>query len=531
MTTVCAILAEAARRAPAQAAVICGGRRLSFGELDADVPRLAAGLARAGIGRGVRAALLVPPGIEFTLLTFALLRAGAVPVLIDPGIGWRNMGRCLEEAEPEAFIGSPKAHLARMAGGWCRSARLLVTAGSGLWGFGIENLRRLGAGAAAGPAPGPNDAAAVLFTSGSTGAPKGAVYTHGIFAHQVRLLRERFQIRPGGHSVPTFPLFGLFDVALGLAAVIPDMDPTRPARADPREIIGLVRKYDAVQLFGSPALLDTLGRYGEARGVVLPSLERVICAGAPVSGKILGRVARMLRPGVEAHTPYGATEALPVACAGSAELLGEAAAKTAAGFGVCVGRPLPGVEVRVIRIEDGPLPVWSPELALPAGEVGEIAVKGPIVTRSYFRRPEADALAKIPDSDGTLWHRMGDLGRWDESGRLWFCGRKSQRVRAAGGAMFTIPCEAVFNQHPGVRRTALVGVPGPGGQTPVLCVELEAGADPALVHLELREMGRAHAHTRPIETMLFHPRFPVDIRHNAKIFREKLAGWARSKIA
>jgi acyl-CoA synthetase (AMP-forming)/AMP-acid ligase II len=344
------------------------------------------------------------------------------------------------------------------------------------------------------------------------------------------MLREHFQIEPGDYSVPTFPLFALFDVALGLSAIIPRMDPTRPARVDPRELVLPIQKHGAVQLFGSPALLDAVGRYGERHGVCLPSLKRVICAGAPVPAKVLARLARMLAPDAEIHTPYGATEALPVACITGSEVLSQTAAMTGEGRGVCVGRPWAGMEVRIIRISDEPVPVWSERLCLPPGEIGEIVAKGPVVTGEYFRRPEATALAKIPEPDGTVRHRMGDLGYFDEAGRLWFCGRKNHRIAALPETLFTIPCEGVFNQHPRVRRSALVGLESGQGQIPVLCVELEPGADRDQVRRELLETAQRFTHTRRIRTVLFHPGFPVDVRHNAKIFREKLAVWAKGRV-
>jgi acyl-CoA synthetase (AMP-forming)/AMP-acid ligase II len=152
------------------------------------------------------------------------------------------------------------------------------------------------------------------------------------------------------------------------------------------------------------------------------------------------------------------------------------------------------------------------------------------VTRSYFNRPEATALAKIPDpAAGSFYHRMGDLGYLDRQGRIWFCGRKSHRVVTGRESLYTIPCEAVFNTHPAVFRSALVGVRRTTETEPVLCVELEPASRsmaPDQLRTELQALAVKHAHTRDIKTFLIHPAFPVDIRHNAKIFREKLAVWA-----
>jgi acyl-CoA synthetase (AMP-forming)/AMP-acid ligase II len=509
-------------------------RHLTCRELDDESDRLARGLQAIGIRRGTRTALMVMPSLELYALTFALFKVGAVVVLIDPGMGVRNLGKCLTEAAPEAFVGVPKAHLARLLLGWGRaSVRTCVTVGPRLgWGgWSLEGVRR--AGREGGPVlepTGPDETAAILFTSGSTGVAKGAVYSHGTFAAQVELLRRAYDIRPGEVDLPTFPLFGLFGPALGMTEVIPEMDATRPAHVDPARILGAVRQFGVTNLFGSPALLRCVGDFAPA-GLKLPSLRRVISAGAPVPAKVIARFASLLGPGVQVHTPYGATEALPVATIGSDELLGETAARTAEGAGVCVGRPVEGVVVKIIRISDGPIPEWHDGLELPPGQVGEIAVRGPVVTRAYHNRPDLTALHKIASPDG-LFHRMGDVGYLDDRGRIWFCGRKSQRVTAAAGTFFTIPCEGVFNGHPAVRRTALVGVGSNGSAEPVLCVEREPGAGPGEEELrrELLALGAAREHTRAIREVLFHPSFPVDVRHNAKIGREKLAGWAARRL-
>ncbi|MBI3552655.1 MAG: AMP-binding protein [Elusimicrobia bacterium] len=524
-----------ATKSPKRVAVVSGRESLSFLALDEGCARLGAGLESVGISRGTRVAMMVPPGIDFFAVAFALFRIGAVPILIDPGLGFGGLGRCLAEAGPEAFIGSPKAHLARWLGGWGRpTLKVLVSCGAPWPGaHSGARLARVGAGSLRAPVlPEPGETAAILFTSGSTGAPKGAVYTHEMFSAQVELLEKAFAIEPGEVSVPTFPLFGLFDVALGMTAVLPRMDYTRPAAVDPREIVGAVQSHQATQLFGSPALLDAVGRFGEEHGVRLPSLKRVISAGAPVPPRTLKRFAGLLRDEAEIFTPYGATEALPVAVIGSKEIIDETAAGSEEGLGACVGRVVPGLEVHVIRIGDVPIKSWSHDLLAAEGEIGEIVVKGPVVSARYEARPADTALAKIAGRDGAVYHRMGDLGSRDGLGRLWFCGRKSHRVRTSQGTLYTIPCEGVFNANPKVRRTALVGVGAPGAQIPVLCVELEPEfrRHRVAVREELFALASRHEHTRAIETILFHDAFPVDIRHNAKIFREKLAAWAARRL-
>lgn len=534
-------LTEMARSQPETAAIVFPReqRRLTFRELDQESQRAARGFERIGIARGMRVALLVPPSPELFAITFALFKIGAVPVFIDPGIGARNMKGCLAEAAPEAFIGIPRAHAARRILGWGRaSLRILVTVGGGrLWGgtpF-AELCRPRDGDLPFSPADTRRDEmAAILFTSGSTGPPKGAIYTHGTFAAQVEALKAMYDIKPGEVDLPTFPLFALFAPALGMTALIPQMDFTRPGRVDPRRILDPAAEFAATTMFGSPALLNRVGRYGVANGIRLPQLKRVISAGAPVPAAVLERFARLLPEDAEIFTPYGATEALPVSSIGSREILAETGRMTGEGFGICVGRPVSGIALAIIPISDEPIAAWREELALPAGEVGEIAVRGPQVSSAYLNRQEATKMAKIPDPAGGVWHRMGDLGYLDSRGRIWFCGRKAHRVVTARDTLFTIPVEGVFNTHPAVFRSALVGIDAPqGGKRPVLCVELEAKmgrAERERIRQELLELGSGYPHTRGIADILFHPAFPVDIRHNAKIFREQLAIWARQRL-
>lgn len=527
---------------------------VTFGDLQRRIGKLTAALRDLGISRGCRCALMVPPSIEFVELTFALFAAGAVPVFIDPGIGLKNLKACLAQAEPAAFIGITKAHIARLMFGWARaSLRTLVTVGPnfGWGGVTLNRLRQVSAGSQGIVPTQAHDIAAILFTSGSTGVPKGAVYTHGMFVAQLEKLQSTFDIQPGEVDLCTFPLFALFGPALGMTSVIPMMDPTQPARVDVHEILQPVRRFAATNLFGSPALLDRVGRgldspvntsgLGGASiaeteaDVSMPSLKRVLSAGAPVSPQILKQFRPRLRPDVQIYTPYGATEALPVAVIGSEEVLNDTQHQTARGAGTCIGRAVAGLDVRVIRISDEPVDTWSEELVLPTGEIGEIVVNGPQVTQEYFRRSDLTALSKIPDpTRGRRWHRMGDVGYFDEPGRLWFCGRKSQRVITPARTLFTDQVEGVFNAHPAVFRSALVGVRRSDVLTPVLCVELEKTSKPPAkdaIERELLVLGARNNVTCDVRTILFHPRFPVDIRHNSKIFREKLAVWAARRLS
>ena len=539
MTEPCNIAAALPRLAderPAQVAMRCPGPRgrydvaLTYAQLDARSDAIAAGLARRGIVRGTRTVVMVRPTPEFFLLMFALFKLGAVPVLVDPGIDKRALKQCLDEAQPQAFIGIPLALLAKTLLGWAKSARVRITTGTRAWlaDATLAEIERDGANA--GPQLAdtqPDDIAALLFTSGSTGVPKGVVYRHRHFVAQIAMLGKAFGIEAGGIDLPTFPPFALFDPALGLTSIIPDMDPTRPAKADPRKLHAAIARFGITQLFGSPALLRVLAEHGEP----LQTVKRVTSAGAPVPPEVVAKMLQLLPADAQLWTPYGATECLPVAVIEGRELL-TLRERTEAGAGTCIGRPVAPNDVRIIEISDEPIADWWQATLVPDGVVGEITVAGPSATDAYFNRDAQTALAKIREGERIV-HRMGDLGWFDGEGRLWFCGRKSQRVVVdAISTLCTEQVEPVFNTHPEVARTALVGVGAKGAQRPVLCVELRRGIDKRewpRIENELRHLADGFVHAAKIEVFLRYPKpFPVDIRHNAKFGRETLAAWAAS---
>ncbi len=529
-------VAARAADSPQQTALISPGGNLTYGELEAQSGWCASGLNGLGVSSGSRVVLMVTPGPEMMIVAFALIKLGAVPVLVDPGIGRDHLRSCIDEAEPEAFIGVPKAVWAARMLGWGRGSIRVWVCTSRRRPPGSSSLRRVIRDGRSRdrfqPVPlGGDDTAAIVFTSGSTGPPKGVVYTHGMFSAQAELLRRAFDIRAGEVDLATFPLFALFDPALRMTTVFPEMDFTRPGSVDPRRIVGLIDELRVTHMFGSPALLDRVGRYAAAQNLCFPSLCRVLSAGAPVSPLIADRFSRSLTSEAAFFTPYGATEALPVASISLAER--NRLGGTDQGKGVCIGRPLPGVSAAVIEISDEPVPGWSDSLRLPPNVIGELVVWGPNVSTRYFRRPEADRLAKITSSTGEVRHRMGDLGYFDEQGRIWFCGRKIHRVVTNRGTLFTVCCEGIFNQHPAVFRSALVGIGPPPRQSAAVCIELESDAkdvDPGKLREELRQLALLREMTRDIDFFPIHPGFPVDVRHNAKIAREKLAIWAQEQI-
>lgn len=515
-------------------------RQITFEELERDSCRVAAGLQALGVTAGQRLVLMVPPGIEFICLTFALFKTGAIVVLIDPGMGRQHLLQCLEDVCPDGFVAVPLVQAVRL---WHRrrfpQARRNVTVGRRwFWGGAtLADLRRYSAGALCPPQVEAADAAAIIFTTGSTGPPKGVLYRHGNFASQVQQLRDFYDVRPGEIDLPAFPLFALFNSAMGVTSVIPDMDPRKPAEVNPAHIVEAVRDWNVTQAFGSPALWNVVGPYCQQRQIRLPSLRRVLSAGAPVPPRVLRQMKDVIAPDGDVHTPYGATEALPVASISASEVLQETSLRSNAGAGTCVGRRFRGIHWQVIRICDQPIATIDQVEALPTGEIGELIVSGPVVTHRYVTRPESNAIAKIGDGP-EVWHRMGDVGYLDEQDRFWFCGRMAHRVTTDRGTLFTIPCEAIFNQHPLVYRSALIGIGPAGRQQPVIVVQpwpdrFPTGpSEQSQLVAELYELGQRSELTRSItrQSILLRQSLPVDIRHNAKIFREQLVPWAAQQL-
>jgi len=515
-------------------------RHLTFAQLDATCDRYAWGLHELGVGSGKRVLLMVRPGLDFVAICFALFKLGAIPILIDPGMGVRGFLRCVEQSKPQVFIGIAAAQiLRRLRPHAFRSVELPVLLGRlPFWrGAALDRMPPRQQSFALAPTQA-RDTAAILFTSGSTGAAKGVIYTHAIFDAQVQMIRRQYNISCADTDLECFPLFALFSVAMGMSVVIPEMDATRPAAVNPQRILEAVRDHNVTISFGSPALWRTVSSYCVEHKIRLPGVKRVLMAGAPVPGYLHRRMLHeLLDADAEVHTPYGATECLPVSTFRGSEMLAETDAHSRAGGGTCVGRPLREMTVQIIGITDDVIAVWNDDLPLPPGQIGEIVVCGPVTTPAYDGLMEQTRLAKIQDHD-SFWHRMGDVGYFDDQRRLWFCGRKNHRVVVSGAqTLFTIPCEAIVNEHPQVARSALVGIGADRyNQRPVMIVEPEAEAFPRrrrqrqLLREQILLLMQQSPLTAGIGDVLFHRRFPVDVRHNAKIRREQLAIWAARQL-
>ena len=508
-----------------------GFRSWTYAEIESNTKLYGRFVSDQGIQKGDRVVLMVKPSMEFICLTFALFSIGAVVILIDPGMGYKNLIKCIGASKPRAFVGIPKAHIfKRLFPKPFKTVEINICVGkvAGIFGKELPCVQNAEVNDFRQVVTSADDLASIIFTTGSTGPPKGVQYAHRIFLAQLEHIRQFYGIRVGDVDQPAFPLFGLFSIALGARVVIPDMDPTKPAQVNPAKFIATINRYNVTYSFGSPAIWNVISRYCLEKKCRITSLKKVLMAGAPVSGELIERVLKILPDDAEVHIPYGATESLPTVSINGREVVEKTWALTCEGKGTCVGRPLPGVVVTIIEATDQPVESITGKELMPF-EVGEIIVQGDVVTRAYDNNDAENKHSKIYEH-GKFWHRIGDVGYFDKSGYLWFCGRKAHRVLSEHGILYTICCEAIFNQHPAVLRSALVGVGLPGKEVPVIIVELSVKVSQHPLLAELRDLAAQHEHTARIKHFLCHDSFPVDIRHNAKIFREKLAVWAELRV-
>ena len=501
---------------------------LSFKQLDLMVDIYAASFEDMGIKKGAKTILFVKPCLEFTALVFALFKVGAIPVLIDPGMGRKNLLAAVKSVKPEAMVAVPIVHLLRIffwrpfrtikysvITGWFKFGFMKTTSSLFKKRLPITEVRELD----------PDETCAILFTSGGTGIPKGVLYTHKIFQTQTKILKELFNLSPEETDLPGFPLFSLFTVTMGMTSCIPDMNPAKPSQADPKKLTQNISDVEATFVAGSPAIWERVADYCLEHKMTLPSVKYLVMFGAPVSNSLHKKFSQILTNG-DTYTPYGATESLPVANISGSYVLEHTASATDEGKGTCVGQPVPGIKVKIITISDEPILEFDSSIEKSTFEIGEIIVSGDVVTKEYLHMEEETKKSKIYNrANGEFWHRIGDLGYFDDLGNLWFCGRKTHRVYFQDQLLCSVQCEAIFNKNPIVRKSALVGPLGKDKSVkPTIVIELEKGThfDRKVITEELLEASKQYPHTDSIKCVEFYDKFPVDVRHNIKIDRIKL---------
>jgi acyl-CoA synthetase (AMP-forming)/AMP-acid ligase II len=503
---IAARLAERARLHPERLALVehdRGTRRaVTYARLDVLAAGFARRLAGEGVGPGDRVALFVPVSIALYAALLGVFHRGATAVFVDPGMRRERVEAAVRAAAPRAFAGVLRAHLLRLLSPALRAIpHALVVA---------RDPDRMVPAGHGGDAPAALDAGApalVTFTTGSTGRPKAVLRTHGFLWRQHEVLARHLEVGEGTVDLPTLPVFVLHDLAAGATAVLAGLDPRRPGRVDPAAIARLIRAEGVSTALASPALADRLA----VEAAPLP-VRRLYTGGAPIDAALAERLSR----GVEGDVTllYGSTEAEPIAAIDAGAMLAAHAGPDAAAGGLCVGRPVPEVEVALLVPSDGPLVAGAgglDALRARAGEPGEVAVAGSHVLAAYWNDPEADRRFKIADGART-WHRTGDAARLDTEGRLWLVGRVRERIERAGRTWWNLPVEEAARRLPGVRRAAYFPLAGAGQAVAVLALEGDEG-----MHAEWTlERLRAAVAPAPIDRVVARTRLPRDARHHSK---------------
>lgn len=501
----------------------------TFKEFEERSNQIANRLVKCGIKPGMRTLLFVKPCLDFSVITFALFKIGAIPVLIDPGMGLPNLLKSVKQVKPEGLVSIGLVHwMRRMKKEFFLDVKVKVSLNrvGGSTHFLYDDLERESKEFTLREVS-LDDYSAILFTSGGTGIPKGVLYTHGILHAQTDALQKMFNLNEKKVDLPGFPLFALFTLAMGMTSVIPEMDPTKPAQCDPKKIVKNIQDHKITFVAGSPAIWERVGKYCVEHNIRLSSVEQVVMFGAPVRAEIHQYFKKILEHG-DTYTPYGATECLPVSLISGTEVLKIHLPLMMKGFGTCIGKAVPDTEIKIIKTSDIP-EVKLREVA--PGEIGEIAVHGKQVTPGYFEMPEETRKAKIT-VNGKLWHRMGDVGWKDDQGNLWFLGRKGHRVETRSQVFYPIQMEAIFNQNSKVRRSALIKLTVNDQVVPALVIERHDKKTKLTESFrkELDVLKESEPFTKEIQYFFLHPGFPVDVRHNIKIDRVKLSEWAQEEL-
>lgn len=531
-----AVRSVVAERLDALAIVVPGEQRgsiavsVTFRSLWRLVQQYRRGLRARGMLKGDRVLMLVPPGIDFLAFTLAILGNGGIPVFVDPGVGAENLKRCIDNAGVIGVVSVPRAIPLRAV--WFRqfqTVRYHCVVSDTLPLPGTSGVFRAEFEADEEPEIERTGVEMIAYTSGGTGVPKGVLFTPEMLTEQLAVFRSVFGFAQGQVDLPLLPIFSLFDVALGITAIIPPLDPRKPLSFDPVRMGEVVDEHQVTSSFGSPTLWKKLSDWANAQGRRFSSLQRVLIAGAPVADEVLAGVQSVV-PNGAVFVPYGATEALPVSVTSALDRLPARQLEESSDGqqGLPIGRAIPGVTIQVMPIGTAVQPgVWSDPCS--AGEIGELWVCGPTVSPGYLHATGDRTAKRIVD--GVRWHALGDVGYIGRSGMAYFCGRLAHVVRAHQ-LLCPIPVERIVNQVPGVRRSALVTL---GDGVAGIVVEPSESAvigDPERMRELIGRVQQTVASsplTAEISELFLHPSFPVDGRHNAKIFRDRLSIWAQNE--
>lgn len=513
------IFGESARRHPGRPAIVDGRagheRTTSFAELDRESRQIAALLIKEGLRPGDGVVVSVPMSAELYAIVAALLRIAMVPVFVEPSAWRQTLDRVVEAMPVRGFIGVPAA---------C-AMRLLVPALSRVPRVFVAGAFFPGAvalGAARGLVPSqhlepvaPDRPGIVTFTSGSTGRPKGVVRSHGVLAATHRILSAHLELAPGEMHVSLLPIVVLANLGSGVTSLIPDGNLIRPGSIDARRLARQIDAWSPSGIVASPALLERLADDANGRGGRFDSLRRVLAGGAPVFPRVLDKLAGVA-PAACIRALYGATEAEPMAMLDRNEFGAEERRAMHGGQGLLAGRPIHDLRMRILGDRIGrPCGPWTDEqfdaASLADGRVGEIVVSGEHVVVDYLAGEDSRELTIRVGPES--WHRTGDAGCLDASGRLWLHGSSRARVEVDGGFRYPLAVDAALSDDAALVRSTLACHDGK-----VLLVVQPRGDLGATV---LGSLASRVAWSGADEVVVIR-RMPLDRRHNAKIDHPQL---------
>jgi len=492
----------------------------TYGDLYRLVAQYQAGLKRQGYRKGDRIIILLPVTVEIYALILAIWSLGAVAVFLDPGIGMAKIITALQDSQAKAIVSIERLLKFRwlLPPLWFKDK--YCADGDGLFLKPITDLKDSTATRFSVEPLQPQDNVLITYTGGTTGRAKGADRNARNMYNQFVVIRDTWAFGHEQTDFPSFPMFGLINICLGVKTVVPAVDFAKVGEQSSATIVSQIQQHQVTRMSGAPRFVGKLTEYAYANNIVLPSLQHMALGGAPITPELARKMLQVF-PNADIKMVYGSTEVAPIAFVDLPDLI------AAEGQGGIVGAPIPELDVRIVQLEDihpafderGPTPF---EVA--AGEVGEIIIKGPHVVQSYVApsylirgkrdNTQANQSTKIADSDGRKWHRTGDMGYFDPQGRLWLTGRKADVIQYGERVIHPYPIEQQLDSIPQVRRSAIIQLADQSS----LKIAIEPGEqfqpnllEPVLIALNLQEAAIHIVHS-----------IPVDDRHNSKIDRIQL---------
>jgi len=482
-------------------------RTFTYGQMESAASRVAAQLFASGLRPGDAVLLLQPVSAELYIAFTAILQSGLVAVFLDATAGQRHIELCCALCPPKAFIGCARAHLLRFLSPALRRIPLKFSTDLPVLRAARLDFRSSAAARTAIEDCSAESPAMLRFTSGSTGAPKAAMRSHGLLLAQQQVLERSFDLHAGQLDLVTMPMFVLSNMAAGVASLIPQANLKTPGAVRPESLLRQIQTHRPTRIGASPALLENLADYCAQHSRTIESFKQIFTGGAPVFPQVLEKLGAVA-PGADIRAVYGSTEAEPIALLNSRGISGLDRDKMANGRGLLAGLPDEAIRVRILREQGFAFQGKVSEedfasAALPPEEPGQIVVTGPHVQPAYWN-DETDQAAKLQLA-GEIWHQTGDAGYLDDRGRLWLLGRCSARIRDSHGTIYPLQAECAAHEYPMVRRAALLG----HENRRVLAIESRNGIDATNIKAKLN-----WAH---IDTVKLLRRLPVDKRHNSKI--------------